>query len=644
MKVVSSSRITLNKLFTASAVLLFFGGGSGGGIGFANAIGWGEMVRQQQEQGTPPSPTRNVGAIAESARSIAAAKEGKVNAERLNCDISDPSTHHHCGKVTQDPLAHLRSKGAIVVPEDEVEERLKEGVAADPSLADGSSISADKKEEAGVTPKPEDFQVDVVGPAVVARAQAMADAVQAKVDEIKALEGPGDGLLDVAQKGKAGSATTEAKKPDSPLVVFARCLDDPDDPSCKELKANGRKRNLQNQPTPTPAPVATLATESPTKHDCGGNMIDERFCASSMPSLSTAPSYNGSFSPTSSAAPTTPRTFDPTAAPTECSDRGDVGSLVWYRSSDECPSWDELDEDGRNPLVAVERKSDSVTATFAQYFDVRGIDWWCIFGINGNQLVAVVDNSAEDTVDTTLDPIENADEFGATMVYQSDCDDDGFAEVRIYTGHEESDDIFGRHTVDVPDQCKDEIEGYDKFKGSCYYKVRMACGCVTGDDDDDDDDDDWNKVKVPRRGRGGRRYNDEIDDSDRRRDAYYDDDDVGDDYDPAASPKSRRSTKYQEEEEDDDEDEFDNDYDDFDEEDEEYDLYEEETELLGNVLIPNPLLDSMDPDGAAERFPEIARDPRFWFDMALFVAFLNFLSYAGPRDPYPDLPIDLWAS
>jgi hypothetical protein len=82
-------------------------------------------------------------------------------------------------------------------------------------------------------------------------------------------------------------------------------------------------------------------------------------------------------------------------------------------------------------------------------------------------------------------------------------------------------------------------------------------------------------------------------------------------------------------------DELDEEYDDFDEDDEDV---EEENDLFGNVLIPNPLLDAMDPDGAAERFPELAQDPRFWFDMILFVAFLDFLSFAGPRDPFPDIP------
>ena len=72
--------------------------------------------------------------------------------------------------------------------------------------------------------------------------------------------------------------------------------------------------------------------------------------------------------------------------------------------------------------------------------------------------------------------------------------------------------------------------------------------------------------------------------------------------------------------------------------DDDYIYDEQEYDLLSNVLIPNRLLDSMDPDGAAERFPELASDPRFWFDMVLFVAFLNFLSFVGPQDPFPDIP------
>lgn len=153
-----------------------------------------------------------------------------------------------------------------------------------------------------------------------------------------------------------------------------------------------------------------------------------------------------------------------------------------------------------------------------------------------------------------------------------------------------------------------------------------------------DSDDDWDKVKVPRRG-GGRRGR-QVEE-----DPYYYDDiaSVAEDVTSGRTSREGRSDRddyyderYYDAEEDDE---------DFEEDDDDYlytEIDEEDRELLSNTLIPNPLLDSIDPDGAAERFPEIASDPRFWFDVALFIAFLNFLSWAAPRDPYPDLPIDLW--
>lgn len=73
-----------------------------------------------------------------------------------------------------------------------------------------------------------------------------------------------------------------------------------------------------------------------------------------------------------------------------------------------------------------------------------------------------------------------------------------------------------------------------------------------------------------------------------------------------------------------------------DDEDEDYeDVDDEEYGFFGNAVIPNPLLDSIDPDGAADRFPELARDPWFWIDMLIFVAVLDFLSYAGARESLP---------
>ncbi len=75
--------------------------------------------------------------------------------------------------------------------------------------------------------------------------------------------------------------------------------------------------------------------------------------------------------------------------------------------------------------------------------------------------------------------------------------------------------------------------------------------------------------------------------------------------------------------------------DEYDDEDEDYE--DESRDVFSNTVIPNPILDSIDPDGSAERFPELAADPRFWFDMFLFIAFLNFISFIGPRNPFPDM-------
>ena len=125
------------------------------------------------------------------------------------------------------------------------------------------------------------------------------------------------------------------------------------------------------------------------------------------------------------------------------------------------------------------------------------------------------------------------------------------------------------------------------------------------------DDDEEELVKVPRRRRRGRLFEDEEEEN-----AFYD------------QVEERLYEDRDDEEWDDEEDEYDDDDDD---DDEEYGLF-------SDVLIDNPLLDSIDPDGSAERFPELAADPRFWIDIILFLAFLNFLSAVGPQDYFPDLP------
>ncbi|KAL7509350.1 hypothetical protein ACHAWX_000756 [Stephanocyclus meneghinianus] len=67
---------------------------------------------------------------------------------------------------------------------------------------------------------------------------------------------------------------------------------------------------------------------------------------------------------------------------------------------------------------------------------------------------------------------------------------------------------------------------------------------------------------------------------------------------------------------------------DLDDEDDYEDVYErggDYSDALSNYngIIPNPLLDAMDPDGVYERLgPELFKDWTFWRDMVLFAAFL----------------------
>ena len=129
------------------------------------------------------------------------------------------------------------------------------------------------------------------------------------------------------------------------------------------------------------------------------------------------------------------------------------------------------------------------------------------------------------------------------------------------------------------------------------------------DDDDDDDDREREFARVRR-----------------RRSRYEDDDDDRYEYESESVMDAADMLE--------DEGFFD-DLDDYDDEDEDYD--DDSKEVFSNTVIPNPLLDSIDPDGAAERFPELAADPRFWFDMFLFITFLNFISFIGPRNPFPEM-------
>lgn len=134
----------------------------------------------------------------------------------------------------------------------------------------------------------------------------------------------------------------------------------------------------------------------------------------------------------------------------------------------------------------------------------------------------------------------------------------------------------------------------------CHVTPSVALQAANYYDDDKDED----LVKVPRRRERGRMFESEEEESE-----FYD----------------RVEERVYGSNVDDDEDEDDED----DEEWEDYDTF-------SNVVIDNPILDAIDPDGAYERFPELVRDPRFWLDMILFICFLNFLSDIGPQNTLPD--------
>jgi hypothetical protein len=132
---------------------------------------------------------------------------------------------------------------------------------------------------------------------------------------------------------------------------------------------------------------------------------------------------------------------------------------------------------------------------------------------------------------------------------------------------------------------------------------------------DDDDDDDRERVKVPRGARRRRYYDEE-----EEQDEYYDTTDAADDRYYYKDDEN----DYNDDDEDE-EDEFDMNF--------EFNRVEIDEEYEADILIPNPILDNVDPEGASERFGEIAKDPTFWRDLLLVIAVFNFCEYVA-QVPY----------
>ncbi|KAL7438368.1 hypothetical protein ACHAXM_006208 [Skeletonema potamos] len=123
---------------------------------------------------------------------------------------------------------------------------------------------------------------------------------------------------------------------------------------------------------------------------------------------------------------------------------------------------------------------------------------------------------------------------------------------------------------------------------------------VGGDDDDDDDRELVYARRSRRRGREEGAYND-VDTS------------------SSGSRKYQDNVEFFDLDDDDDDDMFEDDFDRKSNDDPYAETY--------NGIIPNPLLDAMDPDGVYERLgPELFKDWTFWRDMILFAAFLAFFT------------------
>jgi hypothetical protein len=157
-------------------------------------------------------------------------------------------------------------------------------------------------------------------------------------------------------------------------------------------------------------------------------------------------------------------------------------------------------------------------------------------------------------------------------------------------------------------------------------KLQMNRRRSEDDADEDDENDDFEFARVGRRRRRDRYSNDN--DSDNANDGAY-----------ASSSSSSRTNRQRQgyQYDDDNNNSRDDDlYDevDFDDDEEDADYYDEEDDDDDyddeyNDIIPNALLDQIDPDGAIERMPELLSDPQFYRDVA--ITFALFMVYALNR-------------
>jgi len=214
-----------------------------------------------------------------------------------------------------------------------------------------------------------------------------------------------------------------------------------------------------------------------------------------------------------------------------------------------------------------------------------------------------------------------------------------FARRRRGSSADEEDEYDDEYIDDLINEKFDDDFDDDDF----IIDAEVEESSIAGADKDDDREYEYARVGR-RRGRGADRYEESGSrgDGDRdgpsssssrreqRRRRSYAGDDV-DQYDGYDAEFDEEDDDYEEdyEEEYDSDDDVDDDDDDDDEDD-----FEE------GILIPNPILDSVDPEGAAERIGELFEDPKFFRDMAV-VAFVVWVVYFLTFDPTDLVPWDI---
>lgn len=155
----------------------------------------------------------------------------KFGGGRLDCVYGDPVKGKMCPPVMEDPMVHLKSS-----------EKVTEG---------GESQGGTLERLAGGI--------------------------------YRWIYGDTDTEADPKEEYKEAGAVEE----ESALSVFSRCLDDPDDPECRELQVGDVSPSSQVASAPGHGRnLEMIKTLSPTTDDCGGNMFD-RTCIFESTNLSS---------------------------------------------------------------------------------------------------------------------------------------------------------------------------------------------------------------------------------------------------------------------------------------------------------------------------------------------------------------------